>query len=95
MQRWHRESKIAYRQQQRYLKFNRSLRQSIQKTIESLLITAKTELGRFRKHHAFDCGQKRCQICHFDKIHKIPTRQEKRADLHFQEGLVEIEHVTD
>lgn len=48
-------------------------------------------VGRFRKRHAFDCGNTRCGLCHGDKYPKrYDTYQEWCADLKFKEGLEEL-----
>jgi len=41
---------------------------------------SKTELGRFRKRKAFDCGHSKCPICHPDKFKRKPTRKEIMCD---------------
>jgi hypothetical protein len=33
---------------------------------------------RLAKHHALDCGNPKCQVCHSDKVFNKPTIQEKR-----------------
>lgn len=33
---------------------------------------------RLAKHHALDCGNPKCQVCHSEKIFNKPTIQEKR-----------------
>ena len=33
---------------------------------------------RLAKHHALDCGNPKCQVCHSEKIFNKPTLQEKR-----------------
>ena len=35
---------------------------------------------RLAKHHALDCGNPKCQVCHSDKIFNKPTLQEKRFE---------------
>lgn len=32
----------------------------------------------YNKHHALDCGNTKCQVCHSDKVFNKPTIQEKR-----------------
>lgn len=47
--------------------------------------------GRFRKKHAFDCGQARCCGCHSDKYPKREkTRQEMFADLKLREEFDDL-----
>lgn len=33
---------------------------------------------RFAKHHALDCGNPECLVCHSDKVFHKPTLQEKK-----------------
>ena len=33
---------------------------------------------RLAKHHALDCGNPKCQVCHSDKIFNKPTLQERK-----------------
>jgi hypothetical protein len=33
---------------------------------------------RLAKHHALDCGNPKCQVCHSEKVFNKPTIQEKR-----------------
>lgn len=33
---------------------------------------------RLAKHHALDCGNPKCQVCHSDKVFRKPTLQEKK-----------------
>jgi hypothetical protein len=35
---------------------------------------------RLAKHHALDCGNPKCQVCHSEKIFNKPTLQKKRFD---------------
>jgi hypothetical protein len=33
---------------------------------------------RLAKHHALDCGNPKCQVCHSEKIFNKPTLQEQK-----------------
>ena len=33
---------------------------------------------RFAKHHALDCGNPKCQVCHSEKVFGKPTFQERK-----------------
>jgi hypothetical protein len=47
-----------------------------------------TQKGRFRKKHAFDCGNARCHICHSDKYPKREqTKQELLVEIKLREEL--------
>ncbi len=35
---------------------------------------------RFAKHHALDCGNPRCLVCHPEKVFRKPTIQEKKIN---------------
>lgn len=37
---------------------------------------------RFAKHHALDCGNPRCLVCHSEKVFRKPTIQERKS-LHY------------
>lgn len=37
-----------------------------------------TEPHRLAKHHALDCGNPKCLVCHSEKVFNKPTIQEKR-----------------
>ncbi len=53
--------------------------------------TCDEQVGRFRKKHAFDCGNVRCYTCHGDKY---PVRSkhehELRSEVSFREQLKEM-----
>ncbi len=47
--------------------------------------------GRFRKTDAFDCGNTRCRICHYDKFYSKDNGVKKlRADFEFREQMKEL-----
>ena len=33
---------------------------------------------RLAKHHALDCGNPKCQVCHSEKVFNKPTLQERK-----------------
>ena len=33
---------------------------------------------RLAKHHALDCGNPKCQVCHSDKVFNKPTLQDRK-----------------
>lgn len=50
------------------------------------------QTGRFRKGQRIGgCGRARCWLCHYDKLSKLATLQERRAAATLYEGLSEIE----
>ena len=42
---------------------------------------------RLAKHHALDCGNPECLVCHSEKIHRKPTLQEKK----FIQGNIDLD----
>jgi hypothetical protein len=42
------------------------------------VIHSHNQPHRYAKHHALDCGNPKCQVCHSEKIFNKPTMQEKR-----------------
>lgn len=63
-----------------------------QKAKDSLFASGKTktQLGRYRKRHALDCGKTRCRTCHNDKF---PKRE--RHDQELLAVLSYVEQVAD
>jgi hypothetical protein len=39
---------------------------------------------RLAKHHALDCGNPECLVCHSEKVFHKPTLQERKADEKFK-----------
>lgn len=79
MRRWHQEYRLARREQKQY-------RDWLSKWGPSHV--DNTEVGRFRKNKAFDCGQTGCFGCHSDKYPKrILTARELEAELHLIEEI--------
>jgi hypothetical protein len=46
--------------------------------------------GRFRKRDPHDCGKARCQLCHGEKIFGKPSANQRRANVAFAQGLLEV-----
>lgn len=80
MRRWHEDKKVMHRNR-------RKLRWMETYGVVLPSKTFKSQLGRFRKKDAFDCGNAGCVSCHCDKILGVPTRQERKAALAFKEQL--------
>ncbi len=100
MKRWHEDFPIAYRE---WKKHHRS---HVESNVERNVLCeddvcrdpwdvdcpCDTQIGRFRKTDAWDCGNTRCYICHSDKYPKRDkTYQELCAELKHKEGLIELE----
>ncbi len=49
-----------------------------QKRIAKLFGLPEKSLHHYNKHHALDCGNTECQVCHSEKVFNKPTIQEKR-----------------
>lgn len=43
--------------------------------------------GRYRKKDAFDCGNPGCVMCHYEKVLKIKSHNQKKSDISFREQL--------
>ena len=102
MKRWHEDFTVSYRE---WKKHHRShLEHNIENTVIYKLGVAvglrrdiwevdcpcDTQIGRFRKKDAWDCGNTRCYICHSDKLPKRDlTYQELCANLKLKEGIEE------
>ncbi len=94
MQRWHREKHITLREWKRHrrshVKWNEGRNQV---GISSLVIECKCDeqIGRFRKHHASDCGNPKCLLCHSYKFPKRQrTQKEIQSELEMKEQLREL-----
>lgn len=47
--------------------------------------------GRFRKsQRVAGCGRARCWLCHFDKLARVSTLQERRAAANYDDGMAEV-----
>ena len=46
-------------------------------------------LGRYRKHHAMDCGNPHCCICHYSKVEKLKTHKEEIEEQRAKEEIQE------
>lgn len=59
--------------------------------VEELNRVQDMQRDRFRKKHAFDCGNTRCCICHSDKHPKRKeTRQELSVEFRFREEFDDL-----
>ncbi len=47
------------------------------------------QAGRFRKRKARGCGRTRCLLCHYEKVLKIPSRQERVHAQAFYDSLAD------
>lgn len=93
MRRWHQDKKITVREwrkhRQTHVESN-EWRAHLRVGISSKVVDCECDeqIGRFRKKDAFDCGNPRCGICHFDKFYgRYKSPQQQLADLAFREQL--------
>ncbi len=79
MRRWHEDLSITYRQWH--------VHSDLVHEGNPTGCPCDEQIGRFRKRRALGCGHARGQLCHFDKIHGIPSHRQRMADLSFLEQL--------
>ena len=53
-------------------------RQAHQRPSAVFPCTCDRQVGHFRKHRAFGCEKRRCPVCKFGKVCKIPSTRERR-----------------
>jgi len=95
MKRWHKDASRTAREWKKYylrqVWMNRLGIDEVGKGQYRLNRVQGMQRGRFRKKHAFDCGNSRCCICHSDKYPKREkTRQELFADFRFREEFDDL-----
>lgn len=84
MRRWHEDYRITRAHWREHLKVVHDYPR------RPLDCECELQVGRFRKIGGHGCGKARCQLCHREKIHGIPTRKELRGRLDFREQLREL-----
>lgn len=97
MRRWHEDYKIAYREWRKHHKSHIERNKDNQygfgydrigRDPYEVDCVCDTQVGRFRKKDAWDCGNTRCGICHNDKFPKrIKHEQEILSEISFREQL--------
>jgi hypothetical protein len=95
MKRWHEDYKITLREWKKHRRSHTERNKDWQKSIGVSAYVVDCECdeqkGRFRKKDAFDCGNKKCYMCHSDKFPKrSKSKQEIEFDLKFQEQIQEF-----
>jgi len=104
MKRWHEDYPIAYREWKKHHRFHvEQNTEIIVRSSEDLYhdpwkidCPCDTQVGRFRKRDAWDCGNPRCYVCHSDKFPKRDvTYQEWSANLKLREGVRQFEEEKD
>ena len=101
MKRWHQESRITLREwskhRARHIEENQknSGRDRVGMDVNVVECVCDDQVGRFRKKKAFDCGNSRCQVCHFHKFPKrLESLQEGVARREFQKEIAEMRFVS-
>lgn len=102
MYRWHKDRSITYRQWKKHHRIhvesnvdNNYVRDGenyiLRSSIWDVDCACDTQIGRFRKIDAFDCGKTACSWCNPDKYPKRnPTYQEWCAQKKLEEGIEEL-----
>lgn len=100
MKRWHEDYHITYREwRKHYLSHVESNVNSVGgpsgkrvgRDPYEIDCPCDKQVGRFRKKDAWDCGNTRCYICHYNKYYsKEKQRDVKEANLKFKEGLEDL-----
>ena len=92
MRRWHNDYPRTLRQWKKHyldhVESNVNFGREIGRDPYEIDCACDAQKGRFRKKHAFDCGNTRCRLCHGDKYpRREQNRQELLAELKFREGI--------
>lgn len=101
MKRWHEDYKITLREWKKHrrshVESNKdSNRGRIGRDPYEVDCECDEQKGRFRKKDAFDCGNPRCNVCHFAKYPKRELHEhEVRSNLDFKEQLRELKDGSD
>ena len=74
----------AYTRSQRERVINKRLK-LLQKTNSSLV--DNIVLGRMSKMHPLDCGNPKCQLCHYSKVHKLKTLKDITDENNIREQI--------
>lgn len=97
MKRWHEDFNISFREWRQHHRFhvemntgNVSKRIGIGISPYKVDCICDTQIGRFRKKDAWDCGKPRCYMCHGQKLLKHKKHCEKKSDLNFKEQLNDL-----
>lgn len=102
MKRWHEDFTVTYREWKKHHRshvesnvessviYECGIAVGLRRDIWDVDCPCDTQIGRFRKRHAGDCGITRCYLCHYDKYPKRDlTYQELCANLKLKEGIEE------
>lgn len=102
MKRWHEDFPVAYREWKKHHRFHveRNVERNVLcdedvcRDIWEVDCPCDTQVGRFRKRDAWDCGKARCFVCHCDKYPKrTETYQEWASQKKLEEGIQELEEM--
>ena len=103
MRRWHEDYRITYREWKKHhrshvesnvdyqVEYKNGVAVGLHRDVWDVDCDCDTQIGRFRKIDAWDCGTPRCPICHRDKFWKrFETYQEWCSKLKLTEGIEEL-----
>lgn len=88
---WHEDLPIMMREWKKYYNYHMRLNTNhgdVGKSPSEIGCRFEKQKGRFRKKDAWDCGNPRCYICHWDKYcSRAKTKKETEADFSFKEQM--------
>jgi hypothetical protein len=100
MKRWHEDYKITLREWKKHrrshVESNKNYSigyQGKRVGVSAYVVDCECDeqKGRFRKKDAFDCGNPRCNVCHYAKYPKREKHEhEIKSELSFKEQLKEL-----
>lgn len=94
MKRWHEDWKIAYREWKKHRRIHVEVNGYSNRVGVSAYVVdceCDEQVGRFRKMDAYDCGKRRCWMCHGDKYPKRSKHEhEIKSEDSFGEQLREF-----
>jgi len=91
MKRWHQDYARTYREWKKHHDWHVEFNMNGPEDPFKVNCPCDTQVGRFRKKDAWDCGNTQCYICHGDKFPvREKTRQEMISELSFREQLREM-----
>jgi hypothetical protein len=95
MKRRHEDRKVAYREWKKHRRIhveNNRRRNRVGVSAYVVDCECDEQVGRFRKTDAYDCGNRRCWICHGGKYPKRSLEaQEIKSQVSFREQLRELD----
>ena len=103
MKRWHEDFHVSFREWKKHHRghiesniqqpiiYENGVAVGLRRDVWDVDCVCDTQVGRFRKIDAYDCGKPRCLMCHGDKFWKrYETYQEWCSSLKLREGIEEL-----